>query len=229
MSRSLRVQHFDSEGRENLLHVIKNVKTYLKVLLADGYSVLPKIVFLTGQGEGPMIAFNQLAGLNVNIIAVTFSPSFAVKVNEKEMVSPRIPERVRKFFNGVEIPILTGRLPFDSMSGAEMHNREMNLLKSAISLFGGSMPLGIQAVLQATDMGFVKIGEQVIAVTSDTAVLITASSTEHFLSKTCGLMVNEIICKPRVFSISRRHQMSESNPELEGTIESPPKTENAGQ
>jgi hypothetical protein len=222
MSRTLRVQYFDSEGRENLPYVIKSVKLYLRAMLADGISFLPKIVFLTGQGEGPMLAYNQLGGMNVNIIAVTFPPGFRVKISEKETFTPEVSERVKKFFAGVEIPIVTGRLPFDEMDGADSHNKEMGLIRSALSIFGGSIPLAIQAALQATDAGLVSIGEQVIAVTSDTAVLITASTTAKFLSKNCGITVNEIICKPRVFTISRRAQLIERRRELSTDPETSP-------
>jgi uncharacterized protein len=222
MTRVLKVQHFDSEGRENLPSVIKDVKTYLRALQSNGNTSLPKLVFLTGQGEGPMIAYNQLNELNATIIAVTFPRGFHVRISEKEVYYPQISERVRKFFKGVEIPVITGRLPFDAMDGADSHNREMKLLRSAFALFGGSMPLAIQAVLQAADNGLVEIGEQVIAVTSDTAVLITASTTEHFLSKNCGMMVNEIICKPRIFSIARRSQYLQLRNEIPKTKDASP-------
>jgi len=172
-----------------------------------------------------MKAYSQLNGLNVTIIAVTFPRGFHVRISEKDVYYPQIPEQIRKFFTGVEIPVITGRLPFDAMDGADSHNREMKLLRSAFALFGGSMPLAIQAVLQATDNGLVKTGEQVIAVTSDTAALITASTTEHFLSKNCGMMVNEIICKPRIFSIARRSQYLQLRSEMPETKDASPKVQ----
>jgi hypothetical protein len=208
MSRTIRVQHFDSEGRENLPDVIRNVKAYLKSLQTGGRIGLPKIVFLTAMGEGPMMAYSQLGGLNVRIIAVTFPPGFSVKTKDGQIFEPKMPEKVMKFFRGVEIPVISSRLPFDTVTGAESHNKEMALLRSSISIFGGSMPLAVQAVLQAADHGLIAVGEEVIAVTSDTAALITASTTEHFLSNTSGMLINEIICKPSVFSISRRRQMA---------------------
>ena len=203
VNRAHKVQYFDSEGRENLPLVLKSVKNYLRGSVVDGTPSPKKIVFLTGLGEGPMLAFNQLSGLDVTIIAVTFPKYFAITLDNGETVVPEMPEKVRKFFKGVDIPIVTGRLPFDEIAGAEFHNKEMATIKNTLSLFGGSVPLAIQAVLQATDGGFVNVGEQIIAVTSDTALLVTASTTQTFLSKGCGLMVNEIICKPRTFTISR--------------------------
>ncbi len=202
MNRGYKVQIFDCEGRENLPSVVKNVKNYVRMLVASG-GAPSKIVFFTLKGEGPMLAYNQLSGLNVTIIAVTFPVTYSVILKSGAKYTPEIPEKVQKFFKGVEIPIVRSRLPFDEITGAEFHNKEMIMLKNAMSVFGGSMPLAIQAVLQATDAGLVRSGEEVIAVTSDTALLVTASTTQDFLSQSCGLMVNEIICKPRNFNISK--------------------------
>lgn len=214
MTRASKVQYFDTEGHENLPQVVKNIKNYLRLSLQEENTKCPKLVFLTSRGEGPLLAFNELSSFDIEIIAVTFPYDFFVKTHQDEPYHPEIPEKLRRFFTGVNIPIVTGRLPFDPIDGADSHNREMRLLQDALSIFGGSVPLAIQAVLQATDSSLVKIGEQVIAATSDTAALITASSTKHMLSKTCGLMVNEIICKPRLYTITRRSQYSTAKKEL---------------
>ncbi len=203
MNRGYKIQTFDREGRENLASVVKNVKNYLRGLLTSGIPYPTKIVFFTLKGEGPMLAYSQLSGLEVTIIAVTFPSTYSVLLQDKTTYCPEIPDKVRKFFAGVEIPVVRARLPFDEIIGADNHNKEMAMLKSALAVFGGSMPLAIQAVLQATDSGLIPPGEEVVAVTSDTALLVTASTTRDFLSPTCGLIVNEIICKPRNFTISR--------------------------
>jgi hypothetical protein len=204
MNRGYKIQTFDSEGRENLPNVVKNIKNYMRGLIAGGIPYPTKVVFFTLKGEGPMLAYNQLSGLEVTIIAVTFPSTYSIVLKNGNTYTPQVPDKVRKFFAGVEIPIICARLPFDEMTGAELHNKEMTLVKQALSIFGGSIPLAIQAVLQATDSGLIPSGEEVIAVTSDTALLVTASTTRDFLSQTCGLLVNEIICKPRNFTITRR-------------------------
>jgi hypothetical protein len=203
MNRGYKVQAFDREGRDNLPSVIKNVKNYMRGLMNNGIPYPSKIVFFTLKGEGPMLAYNQLSGLEVTIIAVTFPSTYTVALKDGGTYTPEIPEKVRKFFAGVEIPIVRARLPFDEITGAEFHNKEMTLIKSALAVFGGSMSLAIQSVLQATDSGLIPAGEEVIAITSDTALLVTASTTRDFLNPKCGLIVNEIICKPRNFTISR--------------------------
>jgi len=193
MTRHRKVQYFETEGRENLLLVIKSIKAFLRPTESQDALLPKKIVFMTREGEGPMLAHSQLQSEELKIIAVTFPRHY------------EITERVRKFFVAFEIPIITNRLPFDDIVGAESHNREMALIRNALAVFGGSIPLAIQAVLQATDAGYVDVGEQVIAATGDTALLVTASTTRLFLAKDSrGFSVNEIICKPRKFDITMK-------------------------
>jgi hypothetical protein len=53
-------------------------------------------------------------------------------------------------------------------------------------------------------MGAVNIGEKVVVITGDCAALVTASNTTKFLSYDEGLSINEILCKPRNLSITRK-------------------------
>jgi hypothetical protein len=200
-----KVHYFDSEGRENLSLVIRAIKMFLRSVEGQQSPSPNKIIFLTREGEGPMLAHNQLQSENKKIIAVTFPRRYAGKRADNSVFMPEISEKVQRYLKAFNIPIITNRLPFDDINGADAHNREMSLLRDALAIFGGSVPLAIQAVLQAVDAGEVEIGEQVIVATGDTALLVTASSTHFFLAKDeRGLVVNEIICKPRAFSITRK-------------------------
>jgi len=204
MTKPSKVLYFDNEGRENLPLVIRCIKNFLRDRELQSLEIPKKVVFLTREGEGPMLAYNQFHAENIKIIAVTFPINYAGTRDEKPFV-PEISDRIRKFFAGVGIAIITNRLPFDEILGADAHNREMSLLTDTLALFGGGVPLAVQAVLQATDAGEVNIGEQVIVATGDTALLVTASTTRLFLKKdTRGFVVNEIICKPRALSITKK-------------------------
>jgi hypothetical protein len=224
-----KVQYFGSEGRENLSSVIKAIKLFMNATLSQGFAIPQKIVFLTREGEGPMLAHSQFQSQGVKIIAVTFPRHYAAKRADNSIFMPEIPDKIQRFFRAFEIPIITNRLPFDNIEGADGHNREMSLIRDALGLFGGSIPLAIQAVLQATDAGYVNIGEQVIAATGDAALLVTASTTRLFLRKdNRGFAVNEIICKPRSLTMTRKTPAPElPNPErpvsqIEGTTTSEP-------
>lgn len=164
-----------------------------------------KMVIFTARGEGPALAYTQLHDLDdydPQIIAVTFGPGFSVRRGE-ERYHPEIPQKLRVLFASVGIKIVTSRLPFDLIEGATAHNEQVKLIRDVLTLFGGAFSLSVQAVLQACDHGELEIGEKVISMTGDSAAIITACTTEKFLSKGCGLAIDEILCKARNLTISR--------------------------
>jgi hypothetical protein len=52
----------------------------------------------------------------------------------------------------------------------------------------------------ASDAGYVSLGEHVIAMTSDTSILVRAAGTSRFLT---DLIVREILCKPVLLTIGK--------------------------
>jgi uncharacterized protein len=205
---ALSVVYFDHEGRDNLVHLIKVLKRLLRKRIELREK---KFIFFTSFGEGPALAYNQFQEFDVKIIAVTFPRSFTVKINGED-VHPAIQPKVKAFFDGVGIKVLSGRLPFDSIEETES-GRDTKLIKDVFTTISGSFPLCVQAVLQACDMGEVEPGEEVVGVTGDCAAIITASTTSSFLSADGGLAVNEILCKPRNLTIARKPRNAKSDPE----------------
>jgi hypothetical protein len=199
MSKGHSIVYFEREGRENWSQVLRLVKRTFQRRPELRSS---KVVIFTAIGEGPAAAYNLLQEWSPQIIAVTLPPDFAV-MREGQKVSPRIPPKAKAFFDGVQIPVITARLPFQKIEGVTAHNEQMGLITDVLSLFGGSFGLGVQSVLQACDHGLVEIGEKVIVVTGDTAAIVTASSTVKFLTRDEGFAVHEIICKPRNLTIAR--------------------------
>jgi hypothetical protein len=197
--RSASITYFGEEGRENMVSVLGVIQRRMK---KQPRLQRLKLVIFTAYGEGPARAYNTLREFDPNIIAVTCPPDFTVKRGDK-IYQPRIEPKLRKFFDGVGIKVLTGRLPFDRIDGMDGHNREMQLIRDALSIFGGGIVPCVQAVMQACDMGEVEIGEQVIAMSGDWAVLMTASNTKSAFARKNGIAVNEIFCKPSTFDICR--------------------------
>lgn len=195
-----KIVYFDNEGRkDNWPQVLRHVKGVFQQR-PEVHSY--KVIVFTAIGEGPLAAYNLLQEWDARIIAVTLPPDFTV-VRDNQKISPRIPPKAKAFFDGVQIPVITARLPFQAIEGAAAHNEQMSLITSVLSLFGGSFAQGVQAVLQACDHGLVEVGEKVFAVTGDSAAIMTASTTSKFLSRADGLSINEIICKPRNLTIAR--------------------------
>lgn len=185
------IVYFEEDGRANLSRVVSVIKRTM-----SRRPELRTVVFFTAFGEGPALAYKRLQEFDATIVAVTFPPTFRVKQGER-VFTPCIEDRAKQFFAGVGIKVLTGRLPWDESDGCDSHNNEMAVIKKTLSVFGGSFPLCVQAVLQACDMGAIAIGERVIAATGDCAAVVTATATQYVFSKEFGLAVNEILCKSR--------------------------------
>jgi hypothetical protein len=199
------IVYFEQEGRKNLSEVLNTVKrTFRK---REDIRAC-KIVIFTAVGEGPARAYNKLKEYQPNIIAVTFPPGFSIKKADSDgnVIETDIclSDQLKKFFDGVGVTVLSSKLPFDGFDGADSIKQQMKLIKDILSLFGGGFSLGVQAVLQACDMGAVNIGERVVVITGDCAALMTASNTARFLSADGGLEINEILCKPRNLSRTRK-------------------------
>jgi len=219
------ISYFEREGNENLSEVLRVVKRTLK---RRPELQQRKIVFFTAIGKGPALAYKLLDAFEPKIIAVTFPPSFTVLVEGKPF-HPTIAPKIRKFFDGVGIRVITGRLPFDRIDGAEAHNQQMKLINDALSLFGGGFYQCVQAVLQACDHGEVEIGETVISITGDCAAVMIASTTQKCFSSKQGLVISEILCKPRNMTIARQKPLPpqaqeqalfhEGKPVIEGQVE----------
>ncbi len=198
------ISYFEQEGRHNLPEVLNRVKS----AFGKREDIRAcKIVIFTALGEGPALAYNKLKEYDPKIIAVTFPPGYSAKRKNDEGLEVEtcifISERLRKFFDGVGIRVLSAKLPFDGFDGADSVKQQLKLIKDVLSLFAGGFSLCVQAVLQACDMGAVNIGEKVVVITGDCAALVTASNTTKFLTYDEGLSINEILCKPRNLSITR--------------------------
>jgi uncharacterized protein len=224
--RGAQIVYFDSEGRQNLNSVIGVVKKSLNK--REELRSL-KLVIFTAEGQGPAVAFTRLKDFKPTIIAVTFPHHFSVaNADGKSRYFPKMPEEIRDFFTLKKIAVLTPpRLPFDAIAEMDGHNSQMQLVTKTIAMFGSGFSLCIQAVLHACDMGFLEEGESVIVMSGDTAALVVASRSDHFLNKDKGLQIQEIFCKPKNLTISRRKPQPQITPEaktIEGSIASETRT-----
>jgi hypothetical protein len=214
------IVYFGNEGRHNLEQVIRVIKRQLNK--REELRSL-KLVIFTAEGQGPAVAYNRLREFKTKMIAVTFPVHFSVQAPDGNgRYFPRIDDDIRHFFDGVRIDVLVPpRLPFDLIDGMEAHNQQVGLVSKTIAIFGSGFGLCVQAVLHACDMGALREGETVIAMSGDTAALLVASSSSHFLNKVNGLQIQEIFCKPRTLTISRRAlqpAIGAENKVLEGEI-----------
>ena len=211
--------YFFHEGKENMEEC---VRASFEAAVRRNVNTL---VIFTAKGEGPKLALQkflvQPCYEHIKVIAVTF-PYGQFFTNAKgERFQMEISHEDREIFKQGDIPIVRAHLPFDPIAAHHKNHgilgQDLTLIGNALSIFCGSMSLCVQAALMACDAGEVPLGEHVISLTSDTAILARISPTERLLT---DFIVREIVCKPMGLTIARRERLAA--PVEQVSIEIPP-------
>jgi uncharacterized protein len=201
------ITYFLQEGRDNLPECLKIA------FQAARQQSIEKIVIFTARGEGVQMALENFCPLEeygkIRLVAVTFPQGKEFSLEGKAL-EVKIPEETKKLLASHNVPIIRAHLPFDPIAPPFRDRgvlaQDLSLVESALNIFGGGMSLCVQAVILACDAGAVDLGEHVIAMTSDTAILVQAAATRRMLRE---LVVREILCKPAILSIGRKESQIE--------------------
>jgi hypothetical protein len=195
--------YFLGEGRDNLRECLAIAFEAAKQHNID------KIVIFTAEGEGIRLALEEFSVSpryeKTKLVGVTFpnGKQFTDATGKPRRVE--IPKELEGRFQSRNIPIIRAHLPFDPIAPPFRDRgvlaQDLSLVGEALNMFCGSMSLCVQAIVLACDAGAVALGEHVIALTSDTAILAQATCTRRMLS---DLVIREILCKPAVLTIGRQ-------------------------
>ncbi|MFZ0309349.1 MAG: hypothetical protein WAL89_14345 [Candidatus Sulfotelmatobacter sp.] len=203
------ITYFLQEGRDNLPECLKIAFRAAKQQSVD------KIVVFTARGQGIQLALNTFCSQdeyrNIKLVAVTFPQAKAFS-SEGKPIEVRISDEADLAMKEHNIPLVRAHLPFDPIAPPFADRgvlaQDLGLVESALNIFGGGMSLCVQAVVLACDAGAIGPGEHVIAMTSDTAILVQASPTARMLRE---LVIREILCKPAILSIGRNENQVEGS------------------
>ncbi|SRR5579884_700308 len=218
--------YFLQEGRDNLTDS-------LKIAFEEAVrQKIRKIVIFTGRGEGVRRAINEFLKKeeysHLKLVAVTFPQGKVFTDAENKPIDVSMAREDVALFRKHAVPIVRAHLPFDPIRSMFSHQgvlgQDLSLIGAALSIFGGSMSLCVQAICMACDAGVVAQGEHVIALTSDTAILARAASTNQMLT---DLIVREILCKPALLTIGKKERQIAHAAEPEVLPPAPPKPLNS--
>ncbi len=198
-------EYFLQEGKENLSRCLQ--ATFTAALNHD----IKKIVIFTSAGRGVVMAIEDYCSqeqfADIGLVAVTF-PSH-MQFSAGDTSEHRVPAKVSGLLTSKGVPLVRAHLPFDPIRthyrGHGILGQDFSLIGNALRIFSGGMSLCVQAVLMATDAGHVELGEHVIAMASDTSILVRAAGTSRFLT---DLIVREIVCKPVLLTIGKAEHAS---------------------
>jgi len=185
------VQYYDSEGQINLTQTIEAVKE--RLALGD----VTTVIVFTGNGVGALQAAEQLG--SAHVMAVTFS-----RIRRSTSLGGIQDERVRQTLAEKGIRIIEGNLPFDEIIIPDARDPKITAIEYTLDLFGGGMSLCVQAVIMATEQGWLEPGKDIIAMSGDTAIVATPARKSTLFSPFEGMEIREVICKPRHLTIVRK-------------------------
>jgi hypothetical protein len=196
------IEYFLHEGKENLADCIRIA--FETAISRD----IRTIVIFTGVGEGPRLAVEKFLCRpdfkDIQVIAVTFPYGQRFKDGKHIEISSESLD----FLLEHNIPLLRAHLPFAPITAHYRQHgilgQDLTLIGNALSIFGGSMSLCVQAALVASDAGYLELGQHAICLTSDTAIIARTSPTQDFLT---DFIVREILCKPMALTVVKHEQI----------------------
>jgi hypothetical protein len=146
----------------------------------------------------------------IQLIAVTFPYGQRFKDGARIEISPETVD----FLLENNVPLLRAHLPFAPITPHYRQHgplgQDLALIGNALSIFGGSMSLCVQAALVASDAGYLELGQHAICLTSDTAILARTSPTQDFLT---DFIIREILCKPMTLTVMKHEKRLTPLPE----------------
>jgi hypothetical protein len=146
----------------------------------------------------------------IKLIAVTFPHGQRFKDGTRIEISPETLD----FLAENRVPLLRAHLPFAPIAAHYRQHgilgQDLTLIGNALSIFGGSMSLCVQAALVASDAGYLELGQHAICLTSDTAILARTSPTQDFLT---DFIIREILCKPMTLTVVKHEKRLTPLPE----------------
>ncbi|MBP2666490.1 MAG: hypothetical protein H6Q76_1470 [Firmicutes bacterium] len=190
------IVYFDGEGRDYLQQTVDLVAKRLQ----EGD--IRHVVVFTAEGEGAELLRDTLIGnKEIKILAATFPPGQKIVKREPDgnkkdietLVS--MPERIKKLESD-GISVISGGMPFQEIIVPGTNDFRIQTIVWTLGLISEGLHLGIQAVLMACDSGKLAVGEKVVAMSADTAVVVQSSTSRLMFHPRDGIRIHEILCKP---------------------------------
>jgi hypothetical protein len=201
--------------KEEILYYLREGQSNLDETLDASFKAAAKygikyIVIFCGQGQGIIKAIdnylpNELYS-NIKLIAATFPRNIRLSDGTRF----NLPSDVKKRLKKLSIPIV--RLTNNDLKKNIVKKSGISLRKIKIicSMLGGGFPLCIEGAVAACEKGIVRAGECVIAMSADTAMIITTSDIKYFPG---AFVIREILCKPAILDITRKEKPLEEKKE----------------
>lgn len=193
---SATIRYFPDEGRHHRLATFRACRARLKA------GDIKKLVIFTLDGAAVLEALKTLGLVKPQIIAVSFPPETRPAKDEAAPpIQAGITGEMYTRLRNANVTIVQGTMPLREIVIPNDRDVKIEAIRRTLWLMSGGVELCIEGVLMACDAGWVLPGEVVMACSADTAITARASRTSRLLT---DFEIQEIICKPRRLTITRR-------------------------
>ncbi len=195
LGKSSSTYYFDSFGRKNVTKTIEIVTKKCKS------GNIKKVFVFAATKKSVYQLYESLKLLGCKIYAVSFPYKQEFIINkgdgqEEEYIPETSQDNVREEFRDNNIELIQGCMPFDEIVLPYINDAKIQTLTYTLGMISKGLVLCVQSIIMGCDSGCAEPGEEVIAMSADTAIVATACQKRWLFHPEKGMRIKEILCKP---------------------------------
>jgi hypothetical protein len=186
------VSYFEKAGNHNIDDVIDISVNAAKEL------GIKKIAIFSARMSSVLKLKQEVADAGIEIIVTTYAygRKFKIKNNDSgyDEITPEVATKeLKEIILKEGMHYIQGGVPLEPIISNTGDN-SMEMIITSLELFSTGMTLCVNASIMAYENGYIEDGENIIAISGDTAIVAKPSNKRDFL---CGdFKIHRILCKP---------------------------------
>lgn len=189
-----RVRYFEKGGNANFPMVVDVVKNYL-----DNDSEIKCVAVFAGNLDSVLLLHEKLSENDITIAVATYAYGrefykTSSEDGEPEIILPEVAKRdAKKLILELGMTYIQGGLPFEAIRSCTGDN-SLEMIVSTFETISKGLVHCVSAAIMARENGCVEDGEKLIAVSGDTAIVVTPSLRRDLFDE--KFRIHKILCKP---------------------------------
>lgn len=193
MMNTEKISYFEKAGNVNFVSVVDVVKEYL-----DEDSTIKNIVVFAGKFDSVSLLHEKMKKYDVDITVATYAYGREFyKMTDEEKTEVILPEVAQREYKQKIIELgmqyVQGGLPFEAIRSCTGDN-SLEMIVSTFETISKGLVHCVSAAIMARESGCIEAGEKIIALSGDTAIVVTPSLRRDLFDD--KFRIHKILCKP---------------------------------
>lgn len=188
------ISYFEKDGNANFPVVVDIVKDYLRT-----DTEIRNVAVFAGNLDSVLLLHEKLKECNVSITVATYAYGrefykSSAKDEDPEVILPEAAKKEsRKQIIELGMNYVQGGLPFEPIRSCTGDN-SLEMIVSAFETISKGLVHCVSASVMARENGCLEDGERMIAISGDTAIVVTPSLRRDLFDD--KFRIHKILCKP---------------------------------